>query len=46
VLGDDARSAFGDLHLRSLAARENLNLVRSERVGESGDVLLELRMKH
>ncbi|MBS1904273.1 MAG: bifunctional diaminohydroxyphosphoribosylaminopyrimidine deaminase/5-amino-6-(5-phosphoribosylamino)uracil reductase RibD [Bacteroidetes bacterium] len=46
VLGDDARSAFGDLHLRSLAARENLTLVRAEGVGESGDVLLELRLKH
>jgi diaminohydroxyphosphoribosylaminopyrimidine deaminase/5-amino-6-(5-phosphoribosylamino)uracil reductase len=43
VLGDDARSAFGELHLRSLSAAHGLSLVRTERVEGSDDVLFELR---
>jgi diaminohydroxyphosphoribosylaminopyrimidine deaminase / 5-amino-6-(5-phosphoribosylamino)uracil reductase len=43
VLGDDARSAFGELHLRSLTASQHLSLVRSERVEGSDDLYLQLR---
>jgi diaminohydroxyphosphoribosylaminopyrimidine deaminase/5-amino-6-(5-phosphoribosylamino)uracil reductase len=43
VLGDDAKSAFGDLHLRSLADAGHLRLAEVWQVPDSEDVYINLR---
>jgi len=43
VLGDDARSGFGDLHLRSLTGAERFRLAEVSQVPDSEDVYINLR---
>lgn len=44
VLGNDARSAFGDLHLKSLQDSQRLTLRSSNKVEGSDDVVFDYRM--
>ncbi|HET9137159.1 MAG TPA: bifunctional diaminohydroxyphosphoribosylaminopyrimidine deaminase/5-amino-6-(5-phosphoribosylamino)uracil reductase RibD, partial [Candidatus Kapabacteria bacterium] len=43
VLGDDAKSAFGDLHLRSLTEAGRFRLAEVRQVPDSEDVYINLR---
>lgn len=43
VLGDDARSAFGDLHLRSLTDAGHFRLAEVRQVPDSEDVYINVR---
>lgn len=44
VLGDDARSAFGELHLHSLTDAKKFQLLESRNVEGSDDILVRLKM--
>ncbi len=43
ILGDDARSAFGELHIRSLSSAGQLRLAECRRVEGSDDIFLSYR---
>jgi len=45
VLGDDARSGFGQLHVGDLASAHRLKLIESHAVETSDDLMIRYR-KH